>query len=79
MPKSVLRYELDKVRSLDLEPWGFNRGLTGFWYGLPVYVIYMVKVKLPHLEVPYPLTNGGQQLRHASGRCPGYHPSVTSI
>ena len=26
--------------------------------------------QLPHLEVPYPIPNGGQQLRHASGRCP---------
>ena len=31
----------------------------------------------PPLEVPYLLTNGGQQLRHASGRCPAYHLSVT--
>ena len=31
--------------------------------------------QLPHLEVPYPLTNVGQQLRHASGRCPEHHPS----
>ena len=33
--------------------------------------------QLPHLGVPYPLTDGGQQLRHASGRCPVHHPSVT--
>ena len=33
----------------------------------------------PHLEVPYPLTNGGQQLRYASGRYPAHHPSVTWI
>ena len=33
----------------------------------------------PHLEVPYPLTNGGQQLRHASGRCPLHYQSVTYI
>ena len=35
--------------------------------------------QLPHLEVPYPLTNGGQQLRHASGRCPEHFLSVTYI
>ena len=29
--------------------------------------------QVPHLKVPYPLTNGGQQLRHASGRCPVLH------
>ena len=33
--------------------------------------------QVPHLEVPYPLVNGGQQLRHASGRCPDHHQSVT--
>ena len=33
--------------------------------------------QLPNLEVPYPLTNGGQQLRHAIGRCPQQGPSVT--
>ena len=33
--------------------------------------------QLPLLEVPYPFTNGGQQLRHTSGRCPLHHPSVT--
>ena len=33
--------------------------------------------QLPHLEFPYPLTNGGQQLRHASGRCPVQYHSVT--
>ena len=33
----------------------------------------------PHLEVPYPLTNGGQQLRYASGRCPVHAPTVTCI
>ena len=33
----------------------------------------------PHLEVPYPLTNGGQQLRHASGRCPVHLHSVTCM
>ena len=33
--------------------------------------------QLPHLEVPYPLKNGGQQLRHASGCCPVHHLSVT--
>ena len=33
----------------------------------------------PHLEVPYPLTNGGQQLRHASGHCPVHQASVTCI
>ena len=32
-----------------------------------------------YLGVPYPLTNGGQQLRRASGRCPIHHPSVTYI
>ena len=26
--------------------------------------------QLPHLEVPYPVSNRGQQIRHASGRCP---------
>ena len=35
--------------------------------------------QLPHLGVPYPLTNGRQQLRHASGRCPVCHHSVTYI
>ena len=35
--------------------------------------------QLPHLGVPYPLTNRGQQLRHASGRCPVHHTSVTCI
>ena len=25
---------------------------------------------LPHLEVPYPNTNGGQHFRRASGSCP---------
>ena len=35
------------------------------------------KNKFPHLGVPYPLTNGGQQLRHASGRCPRHNLSVT--
>ena len=35
--------------------------------------------QLPHLEVPYPLTNRGQQLRHASGRCPAHIHSVTCI
>ena len=30
--------------------------------------------QLPHLGVPYSLTNGGQQLRHASGRCPELQP-----
>ena len=29
--------------------------------------------QVPHLEVPYPLTNGGQQLRHTSGRFPVHH------
>ena len=35
--------------------------------------------QLPHLEVPYPLTNGGQQLRYASGRCPVHLHPVTYI
>ena len=35
--------------------------------------------QIPHLEVPYPLSNGGQQLRHARGRCPVRHHSVTLI
>ena len=35
--------------------------------------------QLPHLGVSYPLTNGKQQLRHASGRCLGHHQSVISI
>ena len=39
----------------------------------------MVDDKYPHLEVPYPLTNGGQQLRHASGPCPVHLLSVTFI
>ena len=26
--------------------------------------------QLPHLEVPYPNPNGGQQFRRASGSCP---------
>ena len=39
----------------------------------------MLHLKLPHLEVPYPLTNGGQQLRHASGCCPVHLLSVTYI
>ena len=30
--------------------------------------------QLPHLEVPYPITNEGQHFRHASGSCP-IHPS----
>ena len=38
-----------------------------------------VLYKLPHLGVSYPLTNGGQQLRHASGRCLVHHLSVTLI
>ena len=36
-----------------------------------------VKVLQIELEVPYPLTNGGHQLRHPSGRCPAHIPSVT--
>ena len=32
---------------------------------------------LPQLEVPYPITNGGQQFRRASGSCPVH--SVTFI
>ena len=35
--------------------------------------------QLPHLEVPYLQTNGGQQLRQASGCCPVHLPSVTFI
>ena len=35
--------------------------------------------QLPHLGVPYPPSNGGQQLRHASGRCPLLIASVTCI
>ena len=33
--------------------------------------------QLPHLEFPYPLTNGGQQLWHASGGCPLHLLSIT--
>ena len=33
----------------------------------------------PHFEVPYALTNGGQQLRHVSGHCPVHLLSVTYI
>ena len=32
---------------------------------------------LPQLEVPYPITNGGQHFRRASGSCPIH--SVTYI
>ena len=35
------------------------------------YCFYQASInQLPHLEVPYPNTNGGQQFRHASGSCP---------
>ena len=38
-----------------------------------------IKDVTSHLEVPYPHTKGGQQLRHASGRCLVLLPSVTRI
>ena len=50
---------------------------TSLYYGDLQLILGVVQ--LPRLGVPYPLTNGGQQLRHASGRCPDYHPSVTYI
>ena len=55
----------------------YARQITFFYFG-DLQLIPGLDLP-PHLEVPYPLTNGGQQLRHASGRCPLHHHSVTFI
>ena len=61
-----LVYYVVKINSIDF-----------FYYGDLQLILGLDQ--LPHLEVPYPLTHGGQQLRHASGRCPVHLQSVTFI
>ena len=52
----------------------YNKSITFVYTGLQAHngdlQLFPGVDQLPHLGVPYPLTNGGQQLRHASGRCP---------
>ena len=57
-PKKVSRRELNTLKRLELP----------FKYG-DLQLLPEVD-HLPHLEVPYPNTNGGQHFRRASGSCP---------
>ena len=56
----------------------FNQDTSTFLYNGDLQLFPGVD-QVPHLGVPYQLTNGGQQFRRASGRCPVHHPSVTYI